>query len=274
MSVIFKWKQEDFQKLIENCPSEPVTPYIFKYMPKDVQLLEAGCGSGRFVYYLNILGYKITGLEINEGTVITLNKIFPHLDIIHGDVRRLPFPDESMSGILSLGVIEHVIEGLDGPIYEMYRVLKKGSYALIIVPSLNYIRRIKYPLGIYHIRTCLKRSNFIRKIFRKPILIYGNCTRKIPRDPKFKYWRDSKGDFYEYRLTKKEFEEQLRNGGFSIIESVPTSQIDGIYHEFGKAFVSITNHTFYPNVFGRMLNSILSQIPFCHNHMHLCVVRK
>ena len=274
MPVIFEWKQEDFKKLIENCPSEPVTPYIFKYMPQDGQLLEAGCGSGRFVYYLGELGYKIIGIEINRKTVITLNEIFPHLDIFQADVKELPFPDESMSGILSLGVIEHVIEGLDRPINEIYRVLKKGSCALVIVPSFNYMRRIKYPLGIYHIKTFIKSSNFFRKLLGKPILSRTNIPRNIPRNPKFKYWRDSKGDFYEYRLTKTEFEEQLKKARFSIVESVPTSQIDGIYHEFGKAFVTIRNHTFYPNCIGRLLNYTLSKIPFCHNHMHLCVVRK
>lgn len=272
MSVIFKWKQEDFQKLIENCPSEPVTPYIFKYMSKDGQLLEAGCGSGRFVYYLNSLGYKIAGIEINKQTVDVLNKVFPSLDISQGDVRKLPFPDNSISGILSLGVIEHIIEGLDVPINEMYRVLKKGSYALVIVPSFNYIRRIKYLLGIYHIRTLLTRINLIRKIFGKPLL-KQHASANSPNKLKFKHWHVF-GEFYEYRLSKQEFEDQLKQAGFSIIESVPTSQIDGIYHEFGKAFVTIKNHTFYPNFLGRLLNDTLSKIPFCHNHMHLCVVKK
>lgn len=273
MSVIFKWKQEDFQKLIENCPSEPVTPYIFKYMPKDGQLLEAGCGSGRFVYYLNSLGYKITGIEINKESVDVLNKVFPHLYINQGDARKLPFPDSSISGILSLGVIEHIIEGLDVPIKEMYRVLKKGGYALVIVPSFNYIRRTKHLLGIYYIGTLLRRSNFIRKILGKPPWKPDNQPDNFPHKPKFKIYRVF-DRFYEYRLTKQEFEDQLKQAGFSIIESVPTSQIDGIYHEFGKAFVTIKNHTFYPNFFGRILNDTLSKIPFCHNHMHLCVVRK
>ncbi len=283
MSVSFKWKQEDFRKLIECCPSEPVTPYIFKYMPKDGQLLEAGCGSGRFVYYLNSLGYKITGIEINKESVDVLNKVFPSLDISQGDVIKLPFPDSSVSGILSLGVIEHIIEGLDVPIKEMYRVLKKGGYALVIVPSFNYIRRIKYLLGIYHIRTLLTRINLLRRIFGKPFLKSDNAPANLPNGPKIKHWpflggfyeyRSTAGGFYEYRLTKQEFEEQLKRVGFSIIESVPTSHIDGIYHEFGKVFVTIKNHTFYPNFLGHLLNDTLSKISFCHNHMHLCVVRK
>ena len=67
--------------------------------------------------------------------------------------------------------------------------------------------------------------------------------KTIRNKPKFKtyYVLDR---FYEYRLTKQEFESELEQAGFVIIESVPTSQSDGIYHEFGKLFVTINNHTF------------------------------
>ena len=275
MSVAFKWKQENFQKLIDDCPDEPVTPYIFKYFPNpdEEKLLEAGCGSGRYVYYLNELGYDITGLELEQETVDTLNDVYPNLDIIQGDVTKLPFDDDSFTGILSLGVIEHVIEGMDDPIKEMYRVLQKGGYALVIVPSFNYIRRIKYALGYYHLMGLIKYSNFIRKCFNKSPIKYDKNEKIYTSQSRFKHW-DVFGRFIEYRLTKQQFEEELSKAGFLIIESVPVSLIDGIYHEFGRMFVKYQNLTFYPNQAGRWLNNTLSKIPFCHNHMHLCVVRK
>ena len=272
-SVVFEWKKEDFQKLVDNCPSEPVTPYIFKYLPKEGRLLEAGCGSGRFVYYLKKLGYDIVGMEISQKTVGVLNEMHPDLDIIQGDVRKLAFSDESIAGTLSLGVIEHVIEGLDGPTREMYRVLQKDGYALVIVPSFNYIRRIKYMLGIYHVTGLLKYSSVVRRMFRKAPLELDSATEKLINKPEFKRWRIL-GEFLEYRLTKHQFETVLKDAGFSIIESVPVSLIDGVYHEFGRAFVTVKNHTFHPNFAGRLLNNMLSKIPFCHNHMHLCVVKK
>ncbi len=274
-SIVFKWNPADLQKLIENCPSEPVTPYIFKYVPKNGKVLEAGCGSGRFVYYLHNLGYDIVGIEIGKETVQFLNSQFPHLDIRQGDVRSLPFPDDSFDSIISLGVIEHVIEGIDGPIREMYRVLKTGSYAIVIVPSFNTIRRIKYRLGFLHLEAlliALKRVNVLRKLFGKsPIPSNrGNSVRPLKQ---YKRW-PIKGDFFEYRFRKEEFEEQLKRGGFQIVESVPVSLIDGIYHEFGRVFVKLSNHTFYPNRIGRWLNETLAKAPFFHNHMHLCVVKK
>lgn len=268
-NVIFTWKQEDFDKLYENVSKEPVTPYIIKYFSKSDSLLEAGCGSGRFVHYLNNLGYKIIGLEIGNDTVKILNEKFPQLDIIEGDVRELPFPDKHFKGIISLGVIEHIIEGLEKPIDEMHRVLKEDGIAIVIVPSFNTIRKIKYYSGYYHLKGHIKRLTILRKIFKKP----SKNEFIRPQNPKYRYW-NILTNFYEYRLSKDEFESLLIERGFEIIESVPTSQIDGIYIELGSFFVKLSNHTFYPNILGHFLNKNFSKTPFFHNHMHLCIVKK
>ncbi len=275
MSEVFQWQEKDLQRLIDNCPDEPVTPYIYHYFAPGSTLLESGCGSGRFVYYLASKGFDITGLELGGETVHMLNQIFPNLDIRQGDVSALPFLDDHFDGILSLGVIEHIPEGTELSVAEMFRVLKTGGYALVIVPSWNLIRRIKYLTGIYHLHALLAmigRNPSIRAFFRKPPLIRNgeynvNYRREFRRWPVF-------GDFFEYRYTPQQFESMLQNAGFTLIESVPVSLIDGIYHEFGRCLVPLRDHRFYPGILGKLLNRVLSDIPFCHNHMHLCVVRK
>ena len=198
--------------------------------------------------------------------------MYPHLDIVQGDVNDLPYPDNYFSGILSLGVIEHIIEGMDKAISEMYRVLKKDGYALVIVPSYNTLRSIKHPLKVYRIGNFIRGLNIIRKILNKPTLNHN--PKPISVKKKWKYWSTYDGYFYEYRLTKKQFENELAQAGFKIVESVPTSQIDGLYHEISKLLVPLDNHTFNPTKVGRYLNATLSRIPFFHNHMHLCVVQK
>lgn len=272
MSVVFSWNENDFQKLIANCPDEPVTPHLMRYLNKEWNILEAGCGSGRFVYYLNSLGYNVQGIEINTETVSVLNKKFPNLKIQYGDVTKLPFTDSSLDAIISLGVIEHVVEGIDGPINEMYRVLKNGGIAFVIVPSFNLVRRIKHRLGILHFVAAiryLKDSTIIRSLFGKG----PKGGDRVPKNSPYKTWPIF-GTFYEYRFIKHEFENELVKGKFEILESIPVSLIDGLYQEFGPLFVRLKNHTFYPNTIGRWLNSLLSRYPFVHNHMHLCIVVK
>lgn len=82
------------------------------------------------------------------------------------------------------------------------------------------------------------------------------------------------GGFFEYWFTKPEFENLLTQAGFAIVESVPIGGIDGIYHEFGRALVRFADWQFYPTATAEVLNRMLTRVPFCHNHMHLCVVRK
>jgi SAM-dependent methyltransferase len=273
MAVIFDWNEEDFNKLIDNCESEPVTPFLHKYLTKEGKTLEAGCGSGRFVYYLNKLGYNIRGIELNADSVQKVNRRYPELRIDVGDVTKLPFKDETIDFIISLGVIEHVVEGIDGPIKEMYRTLKPGGIAFVIVPSFNLIRQIKLKLGILHTKAfiqSIKDNKFVRRIMSKPSKTINDT---VPSNSKYKSW-PLFGKFYEYRFRKHEFENELRHGNFQILESIPVSLIDGIYHEFGKSFVKLSNHTFKPNKIGNWLNNFLSKYPFTHNHMHLCIIKK
>ncbi|MEM1995639.1 MAG: class I SAM-dependent methyltransferase [Thermoplasmatales archaeon] len=268
-SVVFEWKEEDFDALLESCTRAPELPYIIKYMPKDGKIIEAGCGLGRFVIYLSERGFNIEGIEINPVTVSIVRKKRPDVKILQGDIAHLPYPDNSISGIISLGVIEHFIEGPDLPLKEMWRVLKSGHYAIISVPSLNYLRQLKHKFGYYALKERIKRVAFIRRIFgKKPLK-----TKFIRRLYKFTPYFLS-GEFFEYRFTRKEFEQELVRAGFEIIESVPIAQMDGLYHEFGRIFVSFQNWEFHPNFLGKFLNNLLSQIPFFHNHMHLCVVKK
>jgi len=277
-STIFTWKKEDFWYLLKSCDKDEATPYILKYLPKSGKIIEAGCGLGRFVKYLSDEGYDIEGIEYSEETVRIVKEIDPGLKVIQGDVLNMPYRTNSIDGIISLGVVEHFISGCDKPLEEMYRILKPGGVAIITVPSFNLIRKVKKYFYIDEVNYFLnlirivKRSNTLRRLLKKKLITNKFSYNRSKLDlyniyPRF-------GDFFEYRLTKKQFEDALLGVGFTLIESVPIAHMDGVYHEFGKLFVSFKNWEFSPNIIGRYLNNLLSRIPFCHNHMHLCVVKK
>lgn len=152
-----------------------------------------------------------------------------------------------------------------------------GGIVIVTVSSFNLIRSIK-------------RKIFFEEIcfFLNPLVLgsHINVIRKIlhkkPIQKPFHYNRNQGpweiypifGDFFEYRFSKEQFEKILKETGFEILESVPIAHLDGVYHEFGRCFVSFRNWQFYPNILGKLLNQWLSKKPFCHNHLHLCVVRK
>ena len=263
MSIIFNWEERDFNDLVASCEQSETTDYILKYMAKDGKILEAGCGLGRYVVYLSQLGYDIEGIELGQEAVNILNKIKPDLTIKQGDVSQLPYENDSISGIISLGVVEHFIEGPEKPLLEMKRVIKPEHYIVITVPSLNYIRQIKHICGYEK----LKKVNFIRQLSGlKPV-------NKINTKNPYKYITND-GKFFEYRFTKKEFETEIIDAGLTIIESVPVEHLEGLYHEFGKILVLWKNKKFQPNILGNIINLCFSKKAFFHNHMHLCICKK
>ncbi|UCG57071.1 MAG: class I SAM-dependent methyltransferase [Phycisphaerales bacterium] len=270
MSVEFEWPEEEFDYLLESCDQDPVTPYVFKYLPKHGPILEAGCGSGRFVKYLHDRGYDCRGIENCKSTVENVRKKWPELDILEGDVEQMPYPDNMFEGIISIGVIEHFKEGPARVLGEMRRVLAPGGVALVTVPSLNWLRRLKGPFcGMSHM---VRANTYIRNIFGKKPHEHPGWNL---RNPCYKYhvWPEW-GDFFEYRFTPSQFKEILRVARYQVIESVPIHHIGGLYHEFGRLAAKYVHCRFvvYPHT--RLLNRVFSRIPFFHNHMHLCVVRK
>ena len=270
MSTIFEWKTETFDDLLESCEWDPLLPYTLTYFTPPGPVLEAGCGAGRFVKYLHDRGFDCRGIEFNETTVKNVKNKWPELQVVQGDVERMPYADNTFEGLLAVGLIEHFEPGPEKVLAEMRRVLKPGSVALITVPCLNWLRRLKGPFcGITH---AVRVNPVVRKIMGKNRYKrwgWNLCSGRF----KYHVWPEW-GDFYEYRFTPHQFERFLTDAGFDILESVPLDQVGGMYHEFGR-FMAGYDHCkimLYPHA--RIINWLFSKIPFFHNHMHLCVVKK
>ena len=149
-----------------------------KYLPRDGKILEAGCGSAQYVYILTQRGYDIEGIDFAEETISFVNSEFPQLPVHVGNVFHLGYPDRSLSGYISLGVIEHFKEGSQRILKEAYRVLDKGGILILSVPYFNPLRRIKKCFGFY----------------------------------------ESDGEFYQYAFTKREVNVFLIQTGFKVLD--------------------------------------------------------
>lgn len=125
---------------------------FLKYLPPGGKVLEAGCGVGQVVLALRAHGYNCFGIDYAENTIKLLNQQFPDVPFDHGDIRHLPYANNSFDGYISLGVIEHFSEGQERMLQEAARVVKPGGWLFLSVPALNGWRRFRSKAGLYERR--------------------------------------------------------------------------------------------------------------------------
>ncbi len=159
--------------------SDQLGKVLLRVMSPQGLHLEAGCGAGYWVAALRHHGFMIEGIEYARELVNLVHAANPELPIRQRDVLNIDSPDNYYNSYLSIGVVEHHLEGPEPFLSEAYRVLKPGGKILISVPFFGPMRKLKSRLSLY--------------------------DRKPPELP-----------FFQYGFTTKEFTNYLQKAGFSI----------------------------------------------------------
>jgi SAM-dependent methyltransferase len=105
-------------------------------LPADPRILDAGCGSGRFMVELAKLG-TVTGVELSDTSVV-LARERQLGEVISGSVLEMPFADNSFDLAVSLDVIEHLEDDL-GALRELRRTIAPGGALLVTVPAYQWL---------------------------------------------------------------------------------------------------------------------------------------
>ena len=124
------WKSENTGQSFRNRPtSKYITDEIDILNVKNNKCIDIGCGGGRYSKYLKSKGADVLSLD-------KYPEMFDHssnINFIKGLMSNIPVMDNSYYLALSIGVIHNsvTVEEYENSLVEIYRILKKGGYALI-----------------------------------------------------------------------------------------------------------------------------------------------
>lgn len=187
------WRDADFHEHLKLTSYQTTYQYLLKNYPPPQKILEAGCGIGRWVIPLSQGKYNVTGIEIKEEAINVIKQHYfsENITLVVGDIFNMPFVDKSFDIVISLGVIEH-FENNDiqaQAIEEHIRVLKEDGIFLVTVPHIS----------------------FVRFLFHIPFVKLVSLVR---------FFKGKKEYFTEYRYSRREIENILKNNKLKIIDIV------------------------------------------------------
>jgi ubiquinone/menaquinone biosynthesis C-methylase UbiE len=138
-----------------------------KYLNKNDLVLDWGCGSGHFSYFLHRKSFNTIAFGFNKPELIEDYISNGEIQFIQGSAdspSKLPFVNYSFDAVFSVGVLEHVrefhgneIESLE----EIYRILKPGGkFICYHFPNKkSYIEYIARKTGMYSHKYLYERDN-------------------------------------------------------------------------------------------------------------------
>src|SRR4030042_283948 len=132
---------------------------IIKLKP-DSKILDVGCGSGFFTYYL-AKKYQVIGLDFSE-KMLALN---PHKNLIKASAYQIPFKNNSFDLVFCSNLLHHLNHPLKA-LKEMNRVAKK--FVVVSEPNRNNPAILLLGLAKKEERKSLKFSpNYLVSLFKK-----------------------------------------------------------------------------------------------------------
>jgi len=132
------WSLQEIQKRFGTIPRryidqveiESVLSVLDLTQNKKTLILDAGCGSGRFLTPLS-KNINIVGTDFSKGLLEKAKKGARKVPLCLADVEHLPFKNESFNTVLLVRVLQHIATQ-NNAIRELSRVTKNGGSLIIL----------------------------------------------------------------------------------------------------------------------------------------------
>jgi len=128
--------------------------------------MEIGLGFGTLSQYMHAHAKKYVGVDYSEKPVWMANERIRMAGKgnesygVQGDARKLDFPDQSFDTVVSIGCLHHTGD-TQRAVSEVFRVLKPGGTAIIMLYNKNSFRRLFVnPYRYYVVKNRLGYADF------------------------------------------------------------------------------------------------------------------
>ncbi len=116
---------------------------VGKFVEPAENILDIGCADGTFtkIVFQKTGARKLVGIDVLKSSIDYAKKRFfknKQMKFKVSDAHNLPFKAQEFDAVFCLEALEHVVDP-SRVLQEIYRVLKKGGYAVILVPSENWL---------------------------------------------------------------------------------------------------------------------------------------
>lgn len=126
-------------------PHQLVVSFVLRTFKQGGAILDLGCGAGRHLKFLAENGFEAYGCDYSSSGIQASQELLASANLKANfeiaSVDNLPYDDEFFDGLICFGVLYYNDkQNIQKAASEIFRVLKKGSKALILVRNLEDYR--------------------------------------------------------------------------------------------------------------------------------------
>lgn len=135
--------------------------------------IEFGPGSGVYLPTLAGIATTVVGADIEDvylGGLVTLQRRFPNLHLVRGDLTRSAFPDGCFDLVLCSEVIEHLHES-SRALGEMRRLLRPGGVLILSTPQRYSPLEVCSKVALHP-----RMIGLTRRVYREPVVRTGHIN--------------------------------------------------------------------------------------------------
>ena len=188
-------------------------------------VLDVGCGTGLVAQRLAPLVNQVVGLDISEA-MMNKGKWENPVRRVVGDVRAIPFPDETFDTVTARHVFHHVTEGLPKAIDECYRVLVPGGRIVVsegVPPSEGVTYEFKKIFSLKEKRLVFSWFELVRMLLQGGFHSVGRSELRVP-SMSVRNWLSNS---WLPQITQDEIFELHANGSDEFKRAYNLSQLNG-----------------------------------------------